>query len=921
MIRKFGQLTILATFFFLSLFVGVTYLFTVSYAETISRKNKFLEAVNIALSQKERNLFQQLEYHVREGELPYYSSLVGEAIQKNLGLSSIKIYDKSLRLIYSSTPTKELFQPELRHDETPLGVGRSRELSSGEIVYRLSSGDFFIQFPKINLPMPLLINPNIELGFTYWLFDEKTGNIHFTNDFDLLSGDRETKDLLASFSGKQNRDISWKVNGEDGYLEKISLKNTSIYLIDSANFFPKWAFPRSILISISVFSILCIIKLSLVIWNRKSIPLSRLDKQNIIYFFLTLFFYQGVTSFLPDFRYQIPWIKMRFEQTENLLIQLEKNITNQLSYSDLEQEISRKNFDPIVKEIYLWQKEKHNLQLTNRFSAEIESFLMKLESTDTSRIIEANYEYLYVIPIKDKSQSNVFVILVLDPLFMGSKKEKDRDEFYFPNTSFRLSEDVSRESYLIEPRVWDKEVLSSVRHQGSGHSHFSILDLPFKVYFFSVVPNDPTLTDGLFVYKSEGVFQILVYAASISFFPLLLLSVISKWRRIQSRPEENSFAEEINPPKMENIPAEEAIAETSSIGQNGGVSVKKQIHGYIPPSLWKKNVSSLPKELQRKRESIFNPELKTLVEQVSAPDTGLGRRQSDNKKIPSLWDIPEEKKAEYTLLDRVYRGDEVSLDGIVEYTRNFIQRLGSPRFSFLFLNDTIGSYHSQISFGLDYNTRSNLIFLYNDPFLQFDDKGFTEIHIDEKVKLDKFISKKFSWEILAQVETILAFNLENLGFPGLFLILLDKQEKTKFLEPHKRMIQEKLRQILPALHVLMEKEDKTPDLFEDSLSWMVRSFLQATLGGQRNAYVTNVVWENYHPTDANEAKKAAMLQQVTKIVESKDRVIENSPNAFLVITEKNIKEPLEKLLKSYPFPYETRYMKYPDDGENYYLYI
>lgn len=64
-----------------------------------------------------------------------------------------------------------------------------------------------------------------------------------------------------------------------------------------------------------------------------------------------------------------------------------------------------------------------------------------------------------------------------------------------------------------------------------------------------------------------------------------------------------------------------------------------------------------------------------------------------------------------------------------------------------------------------------------------------------------------------------------------------------------------------------------------------------------------------------------MLQEVTKIVESKDRVIENSPNAFLVLSEKDIKEPMEKLLKSYPFPYETRYMKYPDDGENYYLYI
>lgn len=940
--RKFGQLTILGAFIFFATLIGCIYLGMVSLIENRDRRINFLEAIDTKYNSSERFIFRQIEFSLREGDLPYYSQLVGESIKTNLGLNSVKIFDQSLRLIYSSSPTNEIFQSELRHDENPIVPGSARLLASGENVYRSVSGDFFVQYPKSYIPKPLLENPNLEYGFNYWLFDDKTGSIHFTNDFNLLNGDREVKELLNLFQGNEGKRISWQVNGQDGLLERFDTALYSIYIIDSGNLFPKWAIPRAILISLLTFSGLCLLRLSLVVWNGKAFHLSNLSKKNIFFFLISLLFYQGITSYLPDFRYHKPWTKMRWEQTETLLYRLEKNILGQVSETDSEGDIKTKLFDPIVKEVYLWKSNESTSLLTNRFSFEFHSFLESLNTYESSRLIEANFEYLLIVPLHNQKQHKTYVILVLDPLLMGAKKERDRDEFYLPNNSFRLSEDAYGEKYKIQPKLWDNSILASVRHLKSGFAPFSLLGNPFKVYAYSPGLAIPSLTDGLFIYKSEGVFQILIYVSFFTFLPFLLLSLLAKYRRIEKElpPEPVVSGEEVveldEPisdllvapeipmdltPKLELVVEEEAIAETNGPVHNGGVIVKKQIHQYIPPSLWSKTANSIPGEIQRKRETIFTPELKSLVEQVTTPEISVGRRQSDDRKMPALWSIPEEKKVEYSLLDRVYRGDEVSLDGIVEYTRNFIQRLGSPRFSFLFLNDTIGSYHSQISFGLDYNTRSNLIFLYNDPFLHFDDKGYAAIEINEKVKLDKFISKKFSWEILAQIETILAFNLENSGFPGLFLILLDKQEKAKFMEPHKRMILEKLRQLIPALHVLMEKEDKTPDLFEDSLSWMVRSFLQATLGGKRNAFVSHVIWENYHPTDANEAKKAAMLQEVTKIVESKDRVIENSPNAFLVLSEKDIKEPLEKLLKSYPFPYETRYMKYPDDGENYYLYI
>ncbi|MDZ4727894.1 MAG: hypothetical protein SH817_17180 [Leptospira sp.] len=908
------------------------------------KKDQFLEAIHKQFLDDRIQFYSQLEFTLRSEELPYYGSNVGNSIKNKLKLNSIKIYDKTFRLLYSSEPTKEVFQSELRHDESIISPGEGRKLITGDNAYRSIDGNFYFVFPFPYTPRPLLINPNLEYGFNYWLFDKDTGSIYFTNDIHLLTGDKEPKELLDLFKDKNNQEISWKIDGENGILHRIDTKEYSVYLIEYSNFFSKQNISKFILISFLTFVVFCFFKLIFEIRKKNGISISHSNRIGVICFLMLLVFYTGVTSLLPDFRYYKDWTKMRWSQSEFLLEKLEKNILDQISSSDTQEEIYNKNFDPIVKEIYFWKNSDSTSLLINRFSIEIHSFLVKINELETSQLLESNSEYIFIIPIRNAGEKKSYVILVLDPQLFAAKKSKDKDEFYFINSRYRLSDDRSKERFQIHPKHWEKTILNAASHLYSGITNFSLLGVPFQTYFYSSEIKNAAITNGLFVFKADNTSPILVYISFFTFIPFLFLNFYSKFLSNRKRQmiSEITVLENIAPSLTsnevsidtvkddekivtsffeENPPPEEAIAETPIPIEIGEVLVKKNIHQYLPPSLWKSALSPIPKEIQQKRDSIFNLELKSLVNQVTTSDVSIGRRQSDLKKESPVWNIPEEKKFEYSMLDRVYRGDEVSLDGIVEYTKNFIQRLGSPRFSFLFLNDTIGSYHSQISFGLDYNTRSNLIFLYNDPFLQFNENGFASVDITEKVKLDKFISKKFSWEILAQIETILAFNLEKFGFPGLFLILLDKQEKEKFVESHKRMIGEKLKHIVPALHVLMEKEDKTPDLFEDSLSWMVRSFLQATLGGKRNAYVTHILWENYHPTDANEEKKAEMLHQVTKIVESKDRVIENSPNAFLLISEKDLKEPLEKLLKLYPFPYDAKYMKYPDDGENYYLYL
>ncbi|GBF49770.1 hypothetical protein LPTSP4_12890 [Leptospira ryugenii] len=907
-------------------------------------EKKFFQDLDSQFDHLSRHLIHQIEFVLDQDSLPFNASEMADRLKKSTHISSIRIYDESAKLLYSEMESKEIFQSEIRHREQIQTPGTLSFLSTGEQVYRSLGGDFYFVFERTQSPALGLSNPNVQIRFLYWLFDPIKKDILLSNDESLLKGDRSEKDLLEKFTGIENQSISWTLYGKVSYLSLVEWKGYQIYILRPLSWFGKKEISFFLFLFFGIFSSLCFLLGIWLIQNGESIFISRHRLIALLFFLFSVFTYYLVKVVFPEDQFQHKWISSRHEEIEQYLHQLEKNVIYQLSFAKETDSLFVDTFDPSLQELYV--VESQTTFLWNRFGQEINIALENTKRAGVSQLYQLKSELLLLVPLDG---GNKIALVVIQPTFLNAKKKGYHDEFYLLIPKYRFSDNKSKETFTKHPFAWQEDFLSE-----DLRTHF----FPKKVSVFgqsylAYEGQNPKamFTKGLVVFRATDSFPLLLYLSLFTIIPLFGLHFYSKFSiRHRKEDEGNSelspvesveaLSEQVLPladegqsslspilgeelrSQEEPILTEQKIAESEANYPMGEVPVKNKKPLYIPPKLWNQTSVTLPLPIQEKRDSIFNSDLKKLVDRVKgSPETAEGRRQTDlRREIPS-WPIPEEHKFEYSLLDRVYRGDEISLDGIVEYTRNFIQRLGSPRFSYLFLNDSIGSYHSQISFGLDYNTRSNLIFLYNDPYLEFDESGFCLLQITEKLKQDKFIVKKFSWEILAQVESILAFNLEKNGFPGLFLILLDKLEKEKFLDSHKRMIKEKLKQIIPALHVLMEKENKTPELYEDSLSWMLRSFLQATLGGKRNAYVTHVIWENYHPTDENEEKKADVLREVCKVIDSQDRVIENSPNAFVIISAEDIRVPLEKLLKLYPFPYETKYMRYPDDGENYYLYL
>lgn len=920
--RNFGNLSILFGYFVVSLLVTSVLFGYFEWIRPLRMKSNLISALERFDEDRTKEYLNTLEFFFRESTLPYRASQVTSRIKDTLGLKYVRLYDDSLRLIHSTNETSEIFQDELRQDPSGLSEGKLKNLSNGDYVYRDLSGKFFVVFPK-GPPLPKQIqNANLEYGYLYWAFDPKSQKVLYTNDESILTGDRESNQLLGLFSGKEGQTITWQLDGENSKLILESREKFSIYLLRQSDSEADEIRFGCFVLFLVTFTGLFYIRFIWIVTHSRSFQFKRRILLPVIVYLILLLFYQKSYELFPDYRYYKPWTKHRLAQFEETLSVLEKNLLRE----GLGEGGGLGETERIVSELYLWKKDSNeNKTIQNRFGTEIFSLFERIQNHPITILFESDFDLVYLIPKRNNETGSISILVaVLDSNLLQAKKEKDRDEFYFPLVSAKLSDNKSKEQVLFNPRIWKGEDTSKFVHLDSKKQSVGFLHHKFHSYYTSKEHGKPGFLSGLSVYRYSSFPPYLLSFGYLFVGPwiffVLWASIKRKWEHRNMLGESLWVSDESPNLEIEikkSVSPKEGIETKMEPVINNPSPVKKTSFKILPPATWRR--VAILDAVQKKRETIFNPELEKLVQSVTKKAEPKETKASSPENFFTM--IPEEKRVEYGLLDKIYRENEISYDGIIGYTKNFISRLGSPRFSYLFLNDSLGSFHNQISSGLDYNTRSNLIFLHHDPYLPFDESGFAMLDVDDTVRLDRFIAKKFSWEILLQTEAIIAFHMESLGFPGIFLVLLNKEERAKFLESHKRMIQEKLRQVIPALHVLVEKEERKPEFLKDSLSWMIRSFMQATFGGKRSTSVLRIQWPEYHPSPEWERSKRHFVDSIQGYLESKDRLIETSPNSMLIVTAKDLYLSVIQKLQELPFRHEIKSMKFPDDGQNFYLYF
>ncbi|TGM04980.1 hypothetical protein [Leptospira jelokensis] len=920
--RNFGNLSILFGLISVSLLVTFVLFSYFKWIRPQKRKANLITALERYDENRTKEYLNTIEFFLRNSALPFRADQVANQIQKTLHLDFVKLYDDSLRLIHSTSEKAEVFHEELRQDPSGLLAGKVKALANGDFVYRDLTGKFFVIFPKYDHTRSSIQNPNLEYGYLYWVFQPNLQKIIYTNDDSILSGDRESSELLQFFQGKEGSELTWQLDGEFSKLQLETKDRFSIYLLQQTDSEIEEIRFGCFLLFLFTFTGLFYIRFVWMILHHDGFHFKRRIVFPIIVYVLLLFFYQKSWELFPDYRYYQPWTNHRLNQIEENLNGLEKNL--KATYHNNDNGLTLD--EALVTEIYEWKSGLSNQTLQNRFGTEIFNILEKMKENPKSVLIESELDLVYLIPIQNSNlEFDTILLTVINPNLLYAKKEKDKDEFYFPYVATKLSDNKSKEQVLFNPRHWNEAHLTKLRHTDANKESVGFLHHKFHSYSLEKEKGKPGKLAGLTVYRYSA-FPPYLLSFGLCFilpwvFFVFWVQLKRKWVPTSMLGESPLVPWEKHEPEVVlknlELPKEGIETKIEPLIKNQ-IPVKKTSFKILPPATWKR--VAILDAVQKKRETIFNPELEKLVSTVTKRD---GEKPANKQAVPEniFTSIPEEKRFEYSLLDKIYRENEISYDGIVGYTKNFISRLGSPRFSYLFLNDSLGSFHNQISSGLDYNTRSNLIFLHHDPYLQFDEHGFASLEVDESVRLDRFIAKKFSWEILLQTETIIAFHMETLGFPGIFLVLLTKEERSKFLESHKRMIQEKLKQVIPALHVLVEKEERKPEFLKDSLSWMIRSFMQATFGGKRSASVLRIHWPEYHPSPEWERSKKHFLDSIQTYLESKDRLIETSPNSLMVVSAKDLYLTVVQKLQELPFSHELKSMKFPEDGQNYYLYF
>ncbi|UML85145.1 hypothetical protein FH587_06365 [Leptospira interrogans] len=169
----------------------------------------------------------KIEYSIRNFSLPKQAKELGESLLKNLELRSIKIYDSSYHLVYSSESTKEIFNKDLRLGDLKISPSGINFDSMGIPIYRSKNGEWFLWMNGFTLGTHVSIPFNIREKQIYWIFEsEKIGHDSLigSNDLRSLNYPDNLEEILAEFNKPT---INWK---ERPLWEKNKIGNHIIFL-------------------------------------------------------------------------------------------------------------------------------------------------------------------------------------------------------------------------------------------------------------------------------------------------------------------------------------------------------------------------------------------------------------------------------------------------------------------------------------------------------------------------------------------------------------------------------------------------------------------------------------------------------------------------------------------------------------------
>lgn len=347
-----------------------------------------------------------------------------------------------------------------------------------------------------------------------------------------------------------------------------------------------------------------------------------------------------------------------------------------------------------------------------------------------------------------------------------------------------------------------------------------------------------------------------------------------------------------------------------------------------------KKTSELPLEnlarIQKKRESIFTPELQELVDRIKKPSQASKLPLTSNffyynyQKL-----IPPEKKQEQELLEDVYIPEKNIQDyAIAAYTSYILERIGIHTFSWHFLAYDSNAYFCEIAKGVDITTRKNFLFLKEDPYIKKTNHPYYELNITEELKSDPFFVKKFSPEFLGLYSGAYLFFLDE---PGVDACLVAFKEKEKATKQEKELefsiaqnwlprITEKLQSLSPAI-LRYRREKLYPRFSLDDMLTAYMYHLKSFIGqGWKVFYVHYLVLElNVH--SEKYFLERQLVSQILSYLGPREKIIHSGIHRYMILASQSLETTIKELASRDGMNVQLKVLEYPKNGENLFLYL
>ncbi len=656
-------------------------------------------------------------------------------------------------------------------------------------------------------------------------------------------------------------------------------------------------------------------------------------------------------KYFPDYSFYKTGISKKFKDVEIEFGKLESTL--RLSGVGLFQNKSENLMTlpyPFVSEMIEWAPGE--LSGNNNFLGSTEDFLFReVLKNGTGKLVRMKDKLVFAVPTEGK----LLLAILYEKELKSFRKEGSGDYFYPEISSAKIDDNPGNTSGILSDSINKKFSF--------GKSNFSVQDRKYDSYYGSPEDKRYGFVEEILFLKSRGGF-FGFYGSLFTLFAAIALAdaLVYFKRKAGARPTESIFTSHNIREKEAEINSLLEKAQAGPLSEKNEVEVSAPVEEsqekyfgeysekpifilpfdlvpagkreiIITPQFLRKireeektRKESVKTGVQLAREKVFNPQLENLISKVDKK-TPLDEKNLDQKYKELFAKIfSEDNKELYQSLNELYDHDYHEHESL-GYLKRITKKVGLDSLCLSIYNRSMGCYMVSLAMGIDDETRTNLIFQWNDPFLQFE-KGeeIIEIFFNNKLMTNLFFRKKFSSDTLARFGGMLVYPLKKYSVDGYFIFFF---EKNVHITPEKlKLVSECLnRMIVPFLPIVngIAKEKiylQIPD--EDILAKIFQEMKEATNAGLESCVFVKIRLKKMFQTENSKEIREEIIQGIKNLLKSGEKILATSPVDLLVVTrdisEREFLKEIDKI-NAGRLDLKINISRYPDDGKNFYNYL